>query len=246
MRYQAVAKLCAIVALLLAGITSAPAPLSEAQDIDLPAIVFSSPPTIPPIVLAARVSGNVVTELSLDAEGKVFSAHAVEGHPLLRKCSEQAALRWRFAPATKSARTLRLTFIYPKLAFGESAHITVLPYRTQLKLVLPEYVKPPDTETYIPLDWRPGKDRCNVHGEVLKMDRVEIVYGLIGFREGYLEAQKKLFPNAETATYGGCVIVTDVVSGEVSPKYAEVLYCRRCRIAERRWNHRNRHKKYST
>ena len=245
MKYQASSKLFVIVAMLLAGIASAPAPLSQAQNTEPPKIVSTVTPSIPPIALAARVSGNVVTELTVDGEGKVLSARAVEGHPLLRKSTEQAALQWRFAPAQESARTLRLTFIYPKVAYGESENIMVLPYRTELKIALPEYAKPPDTESQISSDWRPGKDRCRVHGEVLKKDKVEIVYGLVGFREGYLEAQKKLFPNANTAAYGGCVVMTDVVSGEVSPKYAEVLYCRVCRMAERRWSYRNRHRKFS-
>lgn len=231
-------------ALIVLGVGSFSFPYAEAQNPDLPAIVSSVTPTIPPIAIAARASGSVVVELSLDAEGKVISAKSVEGHPLFRKSTEQAVLQWKFAPTNESVRHLRLTLTYPKVVYGEAASITVLPYRIELKVSLPEYMKPPDTVSRIPSDWKPGKDRCKVHGEILKKDKVEIVYGLVGFREGYLEAQKRLFPNANTADYGGCVMTTDAITGEVTPKYAEVLYCSQCRKAERKWGYRNRHRKF--
>jgi hypothetical protein len=37
----------------------------------------------------------------------------------------------------------------------------------------------------------------------------------------------------------------DAVTGEVRPKFAEVLYFNQCRTAEKEWNYRNRHKNFS-
>jgi hypothetical protein len=184
--------------------------------------------------------------LTIDADGKAISARATEGHPILQRATEQAVLQWRFAPAIEPSRVIRLTFIYPEISYGGSPSISVLPYRIELEVTLPEYLKPPQTESHIPADWTPGKDRCWIHGAVLKEGRVEILYGLLGFRKGYQKAQVRLFPNAHTEVYGGCVIMTDAVTGEVTPKFADVLYCSKCRIAEKKWGHRNRHRKFST
>ena len=41
-------------------------------------------PTYPPLARAARVSGSVVVEVTVDEAGNVMSARAVSGHPLLK------------------------------------------------------------------------------------------------------------------------------------------------------------------
>lgn len=239
--YQALLKISTVVVLMFAVVAFVPAVCTKAQSPDLPAIVSAVSPTIPPVAINIRISGSIVVELTLDGEGKVTSAKAVEGVSLFQKSAEQAVLQWKFAPSKEISRTLRLTLVYPQVSYGEFAYISVLPYKMNLKI----YVKPPDTVSQIPSDWRPWKDRCQVHGDILKKDKVEIIYGLMGFREGYLEARKRLFPNADTAAYGGCVVTTDAITGEVTPKYAEVLYCRHCRIAERKWSYRNRNRKFA-
>ena len=40
-------------------------------------------PKYPPLAAAAKVSGSVVVEVMIHEEGKVFSARALSGHPLL-------------------------------------------------------------------------------------------------------------------------------------------------------------------
>lgn len=247
---RSAAKLFSVLALLILGIAALSFQAAEAQSPDFPAIISSVSPDIPLIAVAARASGKVVVDLSLDAQGRVVSAKAIGGHPLLRGTTERAASQWRFSHTSEGPRTVRLTFIYPVLVYGESASINVLPYRINLQA---EILKPrsPETVSYVPADWRAEKDRCKVHGEILKKERVQIIYGLIGFREGYLEAEKKLFPNANPVAFGGCVIEVEVDSvskqeQQTSPKYAEVLYCRKCRLAEQRWIHRNRYRKLTT
>jgi hypothetical protein len=76
-------------------------------------------------------------------------------------------------------------------------------------------------------------ERCPVHGEKLKLDTVPILYGILMIDEDYLEAEKTLFPNANTRVFGG-----DLVQEETK---AEVLYCPKCREAEAKWNKEHKH-----
>lgn len=55
-------------------------------------------PTYPPLAKAAKVSGSVVVEVTINEEGKVFSARALSGHPLLKESAVAAALGWTFSP----------------------------------------------------------------------------------------------------------------------------------------------------
>ena len=81
-----------------------------------PGVISAAAPIFPPLANAARVSGDVVVEVTIDATGIVTSAHA-EGHALLRKVSEAAASRWRFVPAEKDAasRLAKLIFTFRSL-----------------------------------------------------------------------------------------------------------------------------------
>ncbi len=55
-------------------------------------------PPYPPIAKAARASGPVVVEVTIDEKGNVISAQALSGHPLLKDAAVQAAQRWKFRP----------------------------------------------------------------------------------------------------------------------------------------------------
>jgi protein TonB len=55
-------------------------------------------PTYPPLAKAARVSGSVVVEVTVDEGGSVISARAISGHPLLKDAAVNAARGWRFSP----------------------------------------------------------------------------------------------------------------------------------------------------
>jgi TonB family protein len=59
---------------------------------------IESPPAIyPPIARAAAASGTVVVQVLVDECGRVSSARAASGHPLLQQAAVQAAYRWRFS-----------------------------------------------------------------------------------------------------------------------------------------------------
>lgn len=59
-------------------------------------------PDYPPLARAARISGSVVVEVTLDEDGGVISARAISGHPLLKDAAVNAARRWQFSPTMLS------------------------------------------------------------------------------------------------------------------------------------------------
>ena len=55
-------------------------------------------PMYPPIARQARANGSVNVQVLIDETGKVISAKAVAGHPLLLAAAQQAAYGARFSP----------------------------------------------------------------------------------------------------------------------------------------------------
>ncbi|HKQ51502.1 MAG TPA: TonB family protein [Pyrinomonadaceae bacterium] len=66
-------------------------------------------PAYPPIARAARASGQVVVRVVVDESGKVISAQALSGHPLLTESALQAARQARFAPTMLSGQPVKVT-----------------------------------------------------------------------------------------------------------------------------------------
>lgn len=203
---------------------------SPSQLTTLPKPKLMVAPWVPPLAVLVHVGGKVVVDVKVDTTGKVRSANAVEGHPLLRRATVDAAMRWEFERLSEPT-DLRLTFIWPRL-LGPGVVVSVQPYGADL-VARPE--PPPDTISWLTSNFQEGKTRCKVHGVLLKKDRLEISYGLTAYKVGYLKAQRKSFPNANTRALGGC-IVEDM-------KFAIVAYCPRCRRAEARWSRVHRHEK---
>lgn len=213
-----------------------------------PKVIEMKAPEYPAIAHAAHAVGTVAVEVEINSEGNVASVRVVRGHPLLSAASRQAALAWRFEPnPSRAGQKLELLFDFaPSDSVTVSAeknpcrngYSTVDPYH--LKIYGYAKVAPvSDTENDIPENLE--GTLCKVHHERLQRDKVEISYGLMSFNPGYLKAEKRLFPNANEVAFGGCVIETqtDPCSGseiQISPKYAEVLYCAACRRAHARWS----------
>ena len=59
--------------------------------------------------IAVKAEGEVTVQVTIDEEGKVISAKAVSGHPLLRQGSERAAWNARFTPTTLSKIPVKVT-----------------------------------------------------------------------------------------------------------------------------------------
>lgn len=66
-------------------------------------------PEYPAVARAARASGRVVVQVTIDESGKVISARAVSGHPLLQAAAVQAAYGARFSPTQLSGQPVKVT-----------------------------------------------------------------------------------------------------------------------------------------
>jgi protein TonB len=66
-------------------------------------------PVYPPVAKAARQEGTVTVQVTLDEEGRVISARAVAGPPLLQNAAVQAAYRARFSPTKLSGQPVKVT-----------------------------------------------------------------------------------------------------------------------------------------
>jgi TonB family protein len=66
-------------------------------------------PPYPAPARAVGAQGQVHVQVMIDDSGRVVSANAVSGHPLLRQAAEQAARGARFSPTTLSKVPVRVT-----------------------------------------------------------------------------------------------------------------------------------------
>ncbi|MEJ7618125.1 MAG: TonB family protein [Pyrinomonadaceae bacterium] len=66
-------------------------------------------PPYPAIAKAARASGTVTVQIVVDESGKVVSAKAVSGHPLLLQAAQQAAYQARFSPTLLSNQAVKVS-----------------------------------------------------------------------------------------------------------------------------------------
>lgn len=73
-------------------------------------------PTYPPAAKAVRASGAVAIQILIYEDGSVFSARAVNGHPLLRKASETDACNASFTPTLLVGHPVKvsgiITYVY--------------------------------------------------------------------------------------------------------------------------------------
>jgi len=80
------------------------------------AISLPAPP-YPPIARAAKASGTVVVQVTVDENGNVISAHAVSGHPLLQAAAVAAARGAKFSPTRLSGEAVKvngvITYNFP-------------------------------------------------------------------------------------------------------------------------------------
>jgi periplasmic protein TonB len=57
------------------------------------------PPVYPPLASKARVSGTVVLEATLTAEGRVEEIKVISGHPLLVDAAIECVKKWEYEPS---------------------------------------------------------------------------------------------------------------------------------------------------
>jgi protein TonB len=66
-------------------------------------------PAYPAIAKAARASGTVTVQITVDESGRVVSATPVSGHPLLQQAAAGAVRQWRFTPTLLSGQPVKVT-----------------------------------------------------------------------------------------------------------------------------------------
>jgi protein TonB len=92
-----------------------PAPVKTRQQIRLSSHVISSKilskpaPLYPSLARQARIQGAVTVEILVDEQGRVVSAQATNGPPLLRAAAQQSAYQARFSPTTISGQPVKVS-----------------------------------------------------------------------------------------------------------------------------------------
>jgi protein TonB len=71
--------------------------------------ISKPPPAYPPIAKAARAQGTVVVQITVDESGRVISASAISGNPLLQQAAVAAVRNWRFSPTMLSGQPVKVT-----------------------------------------------------------------------------------------------------------------------------------------
>jgi TonB family protein len=66
-------------------------------------------PSYPPMARQIRLQGTVTVQVLIDESGKVISATAISGHPLLIAEAQKAARQARFLPTTLSNQPVKVT-----------------------------------------------------------------------------------------------------------------------------------------
>jgi protein TonB len=66
-------------------------------------------PPYPPVAKQARVQGTVVVQVLVDETGRVLSAKAVSGNPLLLHAAQGAALQARFSPTVLNDQPVKVS-----------------------------------------------------------------------------------------------------------------------------------------
>lgn len=95
--------------------TPAPAPPRQEGPVRLTSSLISSKaidkpaPPYPPIARAANMQGTVAVQIVIDEQGRVISAKATSGPPLLQNAAVQAAYRARFTPTVLGGQPVKVT-----------------------------------------------------------------------------------------------------------------------------------------
>lgn len=77
-----------------------------------PTVVAAVAPAFPPLARAAHANGEVVVEVKVNSHGEVEETKFISGHALLRRVSEAAAKKWKFADVETKSKMARLTFSF--------------------------------------------------------------------------------------------------------------------------------------
>lgn len=100
-----------------------------------PTLIAAVAPMFPPIARAAHVNGEVVVEVRVNPHGEVEETKVISGHALLRKVSEAAAKKWKFADSEAPSKMARLTFSFSTVESKSDPEYTIVflpPYKIEI------------------------------------------------------------------------------------------------------------------
>lgn len=89
--------------------TPKPAPKTISQGVLNGKAISLPKPAYPPAAKAVRAGGAVNVQVLIDEEGRVVSASAVSGHPLLQQAAVAAARGARFSPTLLSGQAVKVS-----------------------------------------------------------------------------------------------------------------------------------------
>lgn len=96
-------------------VKATPAPVKPPDQIRLSSVLISSKiitkpaPVYPAIAKQVGVQGAVTVEILIDEQGRVVSARATNGHPLLRAAAQSSAYQARFSPTSISGQAVKVS-----------------------------------------------------------------------------------------------------------------------------------------
>jgi len=117
---------------------------AQSKPADEPEVVAAVAPFFPAVAAAAKASGDVIVDVTIDSRGTVSDARAAAGHTLLKKICEVTAKRWKFIPAKgeETKRTASLSFSFRVLdksaAEFDMTPVFLPPYRIEITTVKPK------------------------------------------------------------------------------------------------------------
>jgi protein TonB len=92
-----------------------PAPVKPPEQVRLSSVLISSKiitkpaPVYPAIAKQVGAQGAVTVEILIDEQGRVVSARATNGHPLLRAAAQSSAYQARFSPTSISGHAVKVS-----------------------------------------------------------------------------------------------------------------------------------------
>jgi TonB family protein len=165
-----------------------------------------------------RDKGTVELRVDVDARGNVTAVRPTKPSPILNTFAIDAVKKWKFAPGRPRVETVTISFDGERESDCETAPAAT--YESPFML----HVKSSAAKTHC------ERHECALHHEPMTVERVPILYGMPMVSDDdrqYFAARDAEFPNARSATLGGCVAGPE--------RFAEVYVCESCRRAKERW-----------
>ena len=109
-----------------------PAPVRIGGRLTAPKLLVQVQPTYPPLAVSAQVTGIVILEATVGADGCVQSVRVLQSNPLLEKAAVEAVKQWQYAPVMLNGvpipfiLTVTVRFSTHKSAFDQSAQSLIV------------------------------------------------------------------------------------------------------------------------